>query len=72
MVQGNLIKTVLWLQKISLILINFLVKTWQDSEEKQSKKNPEWVVLDCIQILRELIQTNKYVALTADVMYVNS
>ena len=39
---------------------------------KNSPKKPEQVVTDYVQILRDLIQTNKYVTPTADVMYVYS
>jgi len=39
---------------------------------KTVRRKPEQVVTDYVQIPRDLIQTNKYVTLTADVMFVNN
>ena len=36
------------------------------------QKKPEQVVTDYVQILRDLVQMNKYVTLTADVIFVNN
>ena len=35
-------------------------------------EKPEQEVMDCIQILRDLVQMNKYMMLTADVMFINN
>ena len=40
--------------------------------EKTVWKKPEQVVTDYVQIPRDLVQMNKYVTLTADVMFVNN
>ena len=39
---------------------------------KTVHRKPEQVVMDYVKIPRDLIQTNKYVTLTADVMFVNN
>ena len=39
---------------------------------KTVHRKQEGVVMDYVQILRDVIRTNKYVSLTADVMYVNN
>ena len=38
---------------------------------KAVQKKPEHVVMDYVQIPKDIIQMNKFVTLTADVMYVN-
>ena len=39
---------------------------------KTVRKKPEQVVMDYVQIPRDLVQMDKYVILTADVMFVNN